>query len=105
MTAATLQRRPQVVRDLEEIATFIGELNPSAAWRFLEAAEQTFAQLASTPMLGRVRTFRHPRLKGLRSWRVRGFPKFLVFYRPLESGAEIIRVLHAARKLGRVLAG
>lgn len=104
MTEAPVYLRPRAARDLEEIADFIGRVNQPAALKFLDAAEQTFAQLARRPMLGRLRYFRHLRLMGLRSWRIKQFPRFLVFYRPIESGAEIIRILHVARNLERVLA-
>jgi toxin ParE1/3/4 len=104
MTRASVYLRPQAARDLEEIGAFIGAVNPLAALQFLYAAEQTFEQLARRPMLGRARHFKDVRLKDLRSWRIKQFPRFLVFYRPVESGADIVRILHVARDLGRVLA-
>jgi toxin ParE1/3/4 len=39
------------------------------------------------------------RLHGLRSWRMRGFESWLVFYRVTEEAVEIVRVLHGARDL------
>jgi toxin ParE1/3/4 len=36
-------------------------------------------------------------------WRVRGFAKHLIFYRPIEDGIEVIRILHASRDLAAVL--
>ncbi len=35
-------------------------------------------------------------------FRMRGFRKHLVFYRPLSNGAEIVRVIHGARDLERL---
>jgi toxin ParE1/3/4 len=35
----------------------------------------------------------------MRMFRVKDFPKHLVFYRPIEGGIEVIRVLHASRNL------
>ena len=32
-------------------------------------------------------------------WRVKDFPKHLVFNRPIKDGVEIIRVLHGARDI------
>lgn len=46
--------------DLFEIALFIGESNPEAALRFIEAAEATFKQLAAMPGMGRPRNFKIP---------------------------------------------
>ena len=34
---------------------------------------------------------------GLRRWRVRGFENFLIFYRPIDDGIEVLRVLHGQR--------
>jgi plasmid stabilization system protein ParE len=42
-------------------------------------------------------------LAGLRIWRVDGFPDHLIFYRPIEGGIEIIRILPAARDIDAVL--
>ena len=91
--------KPKARSDLLEHFGFIARDNVDAAERFLLAAEETFQQLARRPTIGRVRAFDHPRLVGLRSWPVRGFKRHLIFYRPTESGIEVIRVLHGARDL------
>jgi toxin ParE1/3/4 len=39
----------------------------------------------------------------LRIWRIDGFPNHLIFYRPIEGGIEIVRVLHGARDIDAVL--
>jgi len=33
--------------------------------------------------MGQVEDFDHPRLTGIRRWRVRGFNNYLIFYQPL----------------------
>jgi toxin ParE1/3/4 len=38
-------------------------------------------------------------------WRVAGFPNHLIFYRPVESGVEVIRVLHAKRDIEALFGG
>ena len=83
--------------DLAEHAAIIAREDPVAAERFLQAAEQTFESLARMPHLGRRRGFSNPLLKGIRSWRIRGFPKILIFYKTVDAGIEVIRVLHGAR--------
>jgi toxin ParE1/3/4 len=40
---------------------------------------------------------------GLRFWTLREFPMYVVIYRPLPDGVEILRVVHGARDLGRLL--
>lgn len=45
----------------------------------------------------------NPRLQGLRCARVRRFRNYLVFYRPIEGGIDVIRVLHAPRNIAAIL--
>jgi toxin ParE1/3/4 len=45
----------------------------------------------------------HPSLKSLRVFRVSGFEKILVLYLPVESGVEIVRVIHGSRNLLTIL--
>ena len=46
---------------------------------------------------------RVPELKGLRLFRVTGFEKILILYRPLENGVEILRVIHGSQNIQRLL--
>jgi toxin ParE1/3/4 len=102
--ANNVSKRPAALADLEESGSFIGRDSLAAELRFYEAAESTFKQLAQMPGLGRERTdLTHERLRGLRSFPVRGFDNWLVFYRSTADGIEIIRVLHGARDLEDVL--
>jgi toxin ParE1/3/4 len=98
-----IKRRPKVELDLYEIATYIGADNPTAALAFLDAAQQSFTELATMPGLGRLRRFKSPRVTNIRSWRISGFEKYLVFYEPLSreslTGISVVRVLHGARDL------
>jgi toxin ParE1/3/4 len=50
------------------------------------------------PGMGVATIFRNPKCGMLRRWRVRGFADFLIFYRPLDDGIEVVRVLHGARE-------
>jgi toxin ParE1/3/4 len=36
-------------------------------------------------------------------WRIPGFERYLIFYRPIPEGIEVIRVLHAARAIAAIL--
>jgi toxin ParE1/3/4 len=53
--------------------------------------------LSRHPLLGRSRTDLHP---GLRSF---PFGRYVIFYRPLDDGIEVVRVLHGARDIRRAL--
>jgi len=94
-------KKPAAVRDLIANGRHIAKDSLSAAERFLDAAERTFAELARHPHMGRERHFQ--RRPGLRSWHVDGFDNYLIFYRPIANGVEIYRVLHGARDLRRLL--
>lgn len=90
---------PVVEDELWAIWRFIARDNPDAATRVIEAAYETFCTLATNPGLGRPRKFGHSRLSGIRSWRVTGFPNYLVFYRTSGDRIQILHVYHGARDL------
>ena len=54
------------------------------------------------PGMGVVTSFSGSEDRVLHRWRIRGFENFLIFYRPIEDGIEVIRVLHGAREIERV---
>ncbi len=85
--------------ELAAIWDYIALNSPDAADRFLECTYQTFNELARTPEMGCLRHFRSSRLKDLRSFRVKRFKKYLVFYAPVSGGIEVYHVLHGARDL------
>ncbi len=90
-------------QDLVEHFAYIGRDNLEAAQRFLASATEAFEQLAEMPGIGRRRAVRNPRLEGLRSWRIQGFEKYLIFYRQRKDAIEIVRVLHGARDIAAIL--
>lgn len=38
----------------------------------------------------------------MRVWPIRRFPNHLIFYRPIDGGIEVIRVLHGAQDLDAI---
>jgi toxin ParE1/3/4 len=92
-----------VFGDLQTAARFIHQDNPIAARLFLEAAYNTFEFLASNPGIGRQRA--DLGFPGIRSWRIGGFRRYLIFYRELPDRIQIWRVLHGARDLHQTLGG
>ncbi len=79
--------------DLEEIWLYIARDNPEAADRLNRNIIQKFPFLAANPEVGRNRPELAPRL--------RSFPvnNYIIFFRPMENGIEIVRVLHGARDI------
>jgi toxin ParE1/3/4 len=92
-------------RDLfEAVAHYRREGTPATARRFVEAAQDTFAQLAQMPGLARSYQTDHPQLQHLHIWRVRGFAAYLIFYHATDDTVFIVRVLHGARDIEPLLA-
>ncbi|MBI2432881.1 MAG: type II toxin-antitoxin system RelE/ParE family toxin [Candidatus Hydrogenedentes bacterium] len=94
-----LLKRESAKRDIIDLAGYIAQDNLDAAERFITAAEGAFQFLLQTPGAGARREYLNPALSGLRMWPIRGFKKYLVFYREGPETLEIIRVLHNARDI------
>lgn len=72
--------------------------------RFIAAAKATFQRLADMPDMGTRYNLDHRAFAGLRFLPLSSrFKVYLVFYRPLANGIEVIRVLHGARDLRGLL--
>lgn len=97
-------KHARALADLEERSEYIRRHNPRAALRFLAEAEATIGRLAAMPGLGSRYAPDHPVLADLRFFPISRYESDLVFYRPLGDGIEVIRVLHGARDLGRIIA-
>lgn len=97
-------KRDRALRDLEHRSEYIRQHSPRAALRFLDAAEATFRQLAASPGMGARYDPDHPALAELRFFPITRFKNDLVFYRPLTDGIEVLRVLHGAQDIHRILA-
>ncbi len=97
-------RHPMAYHDLDEIAALLQERSgPDLALQFLESAERIFDQLAKMPGIGTRYKAENPRLTGLRCASITGFKRYLIFYRPLDPGIEVLRVLHGARNIQSLL--
>lgn len=90
---------PCIEDELWAIWEYIAADNPEAATRVIEAAHETFRELLRNPGLGRVRKFRNPRLRSIRSWHVSGFENYLVFYREQSGEIQVLHVYHGARDI------
>jgi len=77
--------------DLDEIWFYIAQDNTDAADQLIRTIVSRFPALAAMPLLGRQREELSPRLRSL------PVANYVIFYRPLDIGIEIARVLHGAR--------
>ena len=92
MSQLKFSRRSQ--RDLNEIWERIAEDNRAAAERFTADIRQRCRVLADNPRLGPARDELRP---GLRSF---SLGRFVIFYRLLDDGIQVVRVVHGARNIG-----
>ena len=79
--------------DLDEMWDYIAADNPAAADAFVDRFFQKCTKLAAYPLLGRSRA---DLISNLRSLPLR---PYVIFYKPVEDGVEIWRVLHGARNI------
>jgi toxin ParE1/3/4 len=90
---------PRVLRtrrarqDLIDIWRHVGDDGPAAADRLLERIDGRCALLADHPQLGPERADIRPGLRYL------AVERYLILYRTIAEGIEIVRVVHGARDL------
>lgn len=87
-------RTPQARRDAISIWQWVADDNPKAADRLLSRFNEVAALLAGKPGMGRARADLAPGL--------RGFPvgDYVIFYRPIPNGIDIVRIMHGRRDIG-----
>lgn len=100
-----VRRTPQAKQDLLEHVLYLANINPALAESFIEASEVAFEKLAQMPRKGQRQEFKSPELAEARRWFIPGFDKYLIFYRPIEDGVEILRVLHGMQNVDAILSG
>ena len=89
----TVEKRARAEADLLEIWLYVARDSPSAADRFLDSVDQKCDLLARFPEIGRSR----PELGAdRRSFTV---DSCVIFYRVIDSGNEIVRILSGFRDI------
>jgi toxin ParE1/3/4 len=79
--------------DYLEIWLYVARDNPAAADRLIDQFDANLDALARNPMIGQRADGFAP---GLRSLPV---GNYLIFYRPMEEGIALARLLHSARNI------
>ena len=82
--------------DLIEILVFLRSRAPMLADRFESDFEEKTRLLAQFPLMGRDRSDLAPQLRGSL------VKPYVILYRPLDDGIEIIRVIHGSRDVPSV---
>lgn len=86
---------PRAEADLDAIDDYLFEQDSAVAERFALEFDRQFRLLAENPHLGRS----SPYASDLRRFAMR---PYIIFYRPISDGIEIVRVLHGARNLDEI---
>lgn len=87
-----LVRSARADEDLIAIWSYVASDDPAAADRLLDRLEEVLSKLAASPEMG---VDRSDILSELRLFPVRDY---LILFRRIPSGIEIMRVIHGARK-------
>lgn len=86
-----VRRTAQAEEDLIEIWIYIAQDNPAAADRLLDNFDSKFSLLAEQPALGPAREDIAPGLRYL------PVGNYLILYRIIDGGIEVVRVVQGAR--------
>ncbi len=88
---------PDAIRDLREIADYYAIHNVEAGERILKEFNKQCVYLVQFPMMGRSYESVRPGLRAV------PMADYLLFYRILEPGLEVVRVMHRNRDWRSVL--
>ena len=88
-----IRRTPRAGRDLEEIWFFVAQDDPAAADRWLDTLEEKLSLIADNPLMGTARPDIAPEL------RYHPVGRYLLLYRIVSGGIEVVRVVHGTRDL------
>ena len=93
--------RPLFYQDVaDEVAYLAEHAGAAIALRWADSVWATVAELEASPFMGRARQDIH--YPGIRSWRVCGFGRWIVFYGVREETLIFYRVRHGATDLNRL---
>ena len=95
---ARVIRSPRAVIDIADIIEYIAAHNVSAARRILNRFDELFDQISRNPEMGERRD---DLAVGARIFSV---GNYVVVYRAITNGVEIIRVVHGARDIDSLFA-
>lgn len=83
---------PEADADIEDIILHIARDNETAAWRWFDAIREKCRALGEMPHMGIARPETRPELRTF------PFGSYIIAYRPIAGGVEIVRIVHGARK-------
>ena len=96
---ARVTRRPLAAADILDIWDHIAEDSLDQADRWVDKLDEKLRLIATQPLMGRAR---HELAADLRSF---PFGRYVIFYRPANTGVQVLRVLHQSRDLRTIFPG
>lgn len=93
---AQVLQSPEAEQDLLEIWLYVADDNEEAADKLLNEIDEASKMLARNPKAGRERPEIAP---GLRSFSV---GRYILFYRQMDDGVEVVRALHGSRDIDSI---
>ena len=84
---------PQTIQDLDEISEYFASRNLDAGDRFVNAFEEKCQNLVKYPNMGRSYADVEPSLRGI------PLDGYIILYRVMADGVEIVRVVSGYRNL------
>lgn len=89
---------PTAREQIRQIVNYIAANNLSASLNWLDRIEALFSLLATQPHMGQ-----EVHTKSLGTVRRHVFGSYSIYYLPIPSGVEIVRVFHSARDQDRLV--
>lgn len=95
---ASFELTAQAEEDLIDLWLYIAQDNPGAADRLLDEIEEKFPLLAGNPQLGQARPDIAEECRHL------PVSNYLILYRIIPAGVQIVRVIQGSRRLNNLFA-
>lgn len=92
-------RSSKAAQDLDDIWDYVTQDNPTAAENLLRQLDAKFQMLSRNPQMGQDRSDLAPCLRCF------SFGNYVVFFRAVPDGIELVRILHGARDSRRLIGG
>ena len=73
------------------------------AERFLVAVNEAIDAVVAMPDAGAPKHFENPQLEGLRTWPIKGFDEFRVYYITNPKTIIVVRILHGKRDVQSIM--
>ncbi|HQU92073.1 MAG TPA: type II toxin-antitoxin system RelE/ParE family toxin [Pyrinomonadaceae bacterium] len=89
--------------DISGHFAFIANTSIDKALLFQKSVFMSLDLLRTNPLIGPPFRSDNPKLIDLRMWFVKGFEKYLIFYRPYGNYLEVVRVLHSSQDRDAIL--